>query len=172
MSSTFDNKVYELISDGSLYSAGTGIDINIDKVINVKIDNDSIKTNDLGQLYTPNALQIYSQKQIYSQNNDYIKLITVNYISTFAVMNIAVQLEANHSVTINFNDDLKTFLHNCKPFYVQCLSNTHSITTVDNNNYSFTNGGAINFSDDNSITVSIGSGDYTYNFNFIAYYNR
>ena len=166
MSSTFDNKVYELISDGSLYSAGTGIDINSDKVINVKIDNDSIKTNDLGQLYTPNALQIYSQ------NNDYIKLITVNYISTFAVMNIAVQLEANHSVTINFNDDLKTFLHNCKPFYVHCLSNTHSITTVDNNNYSFTNGGAINFSNDNSITVSIGSGDYTYNFNFIAYYNR
>ena len=165
MSSTFDNKVYELISDGSLYSAGTGIDINSDKVINVKIDNDSIKTNDSGQLYTPNALPIYSQ------HDDNIKLLAVNYLSTFVVMYISVQLEANHSDTITFNDELKKLLNNHKPFHVQCVSNTHSITTVDNNNYSFTNGGAINFSNDNSITVSIGVGDYTYNFNFIAYYN-
>ena len=166
MSSTFDNKVYELISDGSLYSAGTAIEINSDKVINVKIDNDSIKTNELGQLFTPNVLPTYSQ------NHNYIKLLAVNYLSTFIVMNIAVQLEANHSDTITFNDDIKTLLKNHKPFYVQCLSNTHSITSVDNNNYSFTNDGAINFSNDNSITVSIGANDYTYNFNFIAYYNR
>ena len=165
MTTTFDNKVYDLINTGSLYSAGTAIDINSDKAINVKIDNDSIQTNDSGQLCTPNILPTFAQQ------DEHTKLLAINYLSTFVVMNIAIQLEANHSDTITFSDDIRTLLHNQKPFYVQCLSNTHSITSVDNNNYSFTNGGSINFSNDNSITVTIGASDTTFNFNFIAYYN-
>ena len=164
MTNSFDNKVYDLINTGSLYSAGTAIDINSDKAINVKIDNDSIKTNDSGQLCTPNTLPTYAQ------SNDYMRILAINYLSTFIVMNIAVQIEANHSTTLTFSDDIRTLLHNHKPFYVQCLSHTHSITSVDNNKYEFTNGGSLDFSNDNSIIVTIGTGDTSYNFNFIAYY--
>ena len=60
MSSSFDNKVYDIIAEGSgggSFTAGNGIDIT-SGTISVKVDNATIKTNSSGQLYSPTAKSI------------------------------------------------------------------------------------------------------------------
>ena len=172
MSSSFDNKVYDIISDGSSggggsYTAGNGIDIS-SNTISVKIDNSTIKTNGSGQLYSPTG------KSVVQDDNEYIKIFLTSISDQFVIMYIRAAIDANVMYSIDFNEEVTGILENTYPINVQSLGFNHTINGVSENDYTFTStegeGGSIDFSTINRVSITIGANDNTHYHNFVAYY--
>ena len=170
MSSSFDNKVYDIIAEGSgggSFTAGNGIDIT-SGTISVKVDNATIKTNSSGQLYSPTA------KSIVQDDDEYIKLFLTSISDQFVIMYIRATLDANVMRSVDFNEEVTGILENTYPINVQSLGFNHTINGVSENDYTFTStegdGGSIDFSNINRVSITIGANDNTHYHNFVAYY--
>ena len=153
MSSSFDNKVYDIISDGSSggsFTAGTGINIS-SNTISVKIDNSTIKTNGSGQLYSPTG------KSVVQDDDEYIKIFLTSISDQFVIMYIRAAIDANVMYSIDFS-----------------LGFNHTINGMSENDYTFTStegsNGSIDFSTINRVSITIGANDNTHYHNFVAYY--
>lgn len=170
MSSSFDNKVYDIISDGSSggsFTAGTGINIS-SNTISVKIDNSTIKTNGSGQLYSPTG------KSVVQDDDEYIKIFLTSISDQFVIMYIRAAIDANVMYSIDFNEEVTGILENTYPINVQSLGFNHTINGMSENDYTFTStegsNGSIDFSTINRVSITIGANDNTHYHNFVAYY--